>query len=69
MWLVCICPLLDYFCGGVAVDGIVKFVLDCGEESLSGWRILAVINCRGIDVCDFLVEAPLRKPYLTDFLE
>lgn len=45
----------DHLSGGLAVDGVVDFVLDGGEECLRERVILIVVDAGGIDVRNLLV--------------
>ena len=55
--------------GGLPVDGPVQLVLHGGEEALGGLRRHVVVDGRGVDVGDLLVELALREPDLADALE
>ena len=59
----------DELGGGLAGDGIVEFVLDVGEEGARGGGGGVVVECRGVDVGYFLVEAAFGEADLADFLE
>ena len=54
---------------GPPVDGPVQLVLHGGEEALGGLRRHVVVDRRGVDVGDLLVELALRQPDLADALE
>lgn len=67
MWLAAIGPFADQLCRGMAVDGVMQFVLYFGEECLGSWCVLVVIHAGGVDVGDLLVEASLAEADLADF--
>ena len=67
MLLLSIGTFHNQFCGGVSVNGIMHLVLHHLEEEPCGGSISIVVNCCGIDVCQFLIEATFRKTDLTDF--
>ena len=48
-----------------AVGRIVHFILDSGKEIPCNFAVQGIVNRRGVDVGDFLVEAPLA---CSDFL-
>ena len=41
------------------MDSIVHLVLNCGKEILCGLAIEGVVHSGSINICDFLVKAPL----------
>ena len=47
------------FCCCAAMDGIVHLVLYRGKEILCGLAIERVVHSGGVNICDFLIEAPL----------
>ena len=49
-----------------AMGRIVHFVLDGGKEILRNFAVQGIVNRRGVDVSNLLVEAPLACP---DFLD
>jgi hypothetical protein len=54
---------------GLPVDGPVQLVLHRREEALGGLRRHVVVDRRGVDVGDLLVELALRQADLADALE
>ena len=46
-------------CRCVAMDGIVHFILNCGKEILCGLAIEGVVHSSGVNIRNFLIEAPL----------
>lgn len=67
--LVGIGTVVDDFSGCLPVDGPMQLVLHCGEEALRGLRRHVVVNGRGVNVGDLLVELSLREANLADALE
>ena len=53
----------------MAMCGKMQFVLHFGEKLAGRERVFVVVEGCGIDVGDFLMKLPLRKPYFTDSLE
>ena len=52
-------------CRCTAVGRIVHFILDSGKEIPCNFAVQGIVNRRGVDVGDLLVEAPLA---CSDFL-
>ena len=59
----------DDFGGRLAGDGPVEFVLDGGEEVAGLLGVFVVVGGEGVDVGDFLVEAPLAGADFADLFE
>ncbi len=56
----------DHLGGGLAVDRVVHLVLHRGEELLRERVVLVVVDARGVDVGDLLVESPLAGADVLD---
>jgi hypothetical protein len=67
--LVGIGAAVDHLGRRLPVDGPVQLVLHRGEKPLGGLRRHVVVNGRGVDVGDLLVELALREPDLADALQ
>ena len=62
-----VCPLHDDLCRRAAMDSVVHFILDSGEEIFCGLAVERIIQGSGVDVCDFLIETAFACPDLLDF--
>lgn len=51
-------------CRCAAMDGIVHLILNCGKEILCGLAIERVVHSGGVNIRDFLIEAPFAGPNL-----
>ena len=51
-------------CRCAAMDGIVHFILNCGKEILCGLAIEGVVHSSGVNIRNFLIEAPLADSNL-----
>ena len=69
MRLVRISPIVYHFSGGMSMNSKMHLILDFCEKILSRFCRSVIVKSCGIDVCDFLIEFPLRQPYLPDFFQ
>lgn len=51
-------------CRCAAMDGIVHLILNCGKEILCGLAIERVVHRGGVNIRNFLIEAPFAGPNL-----
>jgi len=66
MFLTCISSFHNQFCGGVAVNGKVNFILYLFVEQSCCGRVTVIVNSCGVKVGQFLVESSLTQPNLTN---
>ena len=69
MLFICVCAFDDEFSGRVAVDCVVHLVLDFLEEDAGGRSIGVIVDGRGVDVRNLLIEAALAEADFPDFLQ
>ena len=62
-----VCQPHDDLCRRAAMDSVVHFILDSGEEIFCGLTVKRIVHGGCIDVCDFLIEATLTCPNLLNF--
>lgn len=65
----CIGAFNNEFSGRVTVDGIVHLVLDFLEKDAGGRSIGVIVNGRGVDVRNLLIEAALAQADFPDFFQ
>lgn len=69
MFLFCVGTFDNEFSGRVAVDCVVHLVLDFLEESAGCGSIFVVVDGRGVDVRNLLIEAAFAQADFPNFLQ
>ena len=69
MLFLCVGAFDDEFSGRVAVDCVVHLVLDFLEEDAGGRSIGVIVDGRGVDVRNLLIEAALAEADFPDLLQ